>query len=218
VYDAGTINTNNPLNNFHAALVVPVGIGAQFRLGDRVNASVEYTFHLVGSDLLDQTVGQSNNDRLDWLAFGVSLNLGKGVKKTIPVYQLPVYNPPPQVRLTARILDPTPPASQEPSPEPPMVTTPAVSQPKTISPPFNYAVQICAFPRHIHTAEWIKEHYRVPMSVRIEKIGNMYRFLVGRCSDLTCAKQLRSQMIRLGIRDAFIVVYQDGVRHHVIRK
>ncbi len=211
-YDAGTINTNNPLNNFHTALVIPLGIGTQFRLGDKVNASVEYTFHLVRSDLLDQTVGRSNNDRFDYLAFGISLNLGKGPKKA----PQKVYYQPPPVRPTPRILDPAPPAQNQPPAAPPRIPEPVEPQ-RVIPQPFNYSVQICAFARYTHSTDWIKQHYHIPMSVRIEKSGNMDRFLVGRCSDLECAKQLRSHMIRLGIRDAFIVVYQDGVRHHVIR-
>ncbi|MFH1297920.1 MAG: hypothetical protein ABIJ04_11735 [Bacteroidota bacterium] len=199
VYNAGTINTTNPLNNFQAALVIPVGIGALFRLGDRVNASVEYSFHLVGSDLLDQTVWQANNDRFDYLAFGISLNLGKGHKKGPQVYN---YIPPSQPR---RIQEPPP---------PPMI------EPKTPPPPseFTYAVQICAYAQHTYTTDWIRKRYRVPMEVRMERSGTLERFLVGHCEDLSCAVQLRERMISVGIRDAFIVAYQNGIRHHVVRK
>lgn len=211
-YDAGTINTKNPLNNFHAALVVPAGIGAQFRLADRVNASLEYTFHLVGSDLLDQTAARSNNDRFDYLAFGISLNLGKGKQKPPPT----VYYQPPPSRPTPRILDPTPPVPKEAAAEPPGMPDP-VHPTKTSPPLVSYSVQICAYDQHKYTTGWIQKHYKVPMEVRMEKSGNMERFLVGLCTNLNCAKQLRSQMSGLGIRDAFIVVYQNGIRHHVVK-
>ncbi len=210
-YDAGTISTNNPLNNFHAALVVPVGAGVQFRLGDRVNASVEYTFHLVVSDLLDQTSTRSNNDRFDYLAFGISLNLGKGKQKLPPVY----YQPPP-ARPTPRILDPTPPFPKESAAEPPRMPEPTQA-PNTTPQPFTYSIQICAFDQHTYTPEWVQKHYKVSMEVRKEESGKMDRFLVGRCNDLACAKLLRSRMINLGIRDAFIVMYQNGLRHHVVK-
>ncbi|MBE0648833.1 MAG: hypothetical protein IH596_13770 [Bacteroidales bacterium] len=211
-YDAGTINTNNPLNNFHAALMVPVGIGVQLRLADRMNASVEYTFHLMMSDLLDQTVANSNNDRFDYLAIGFSLNLGKGKQKPPPVY----YQPPPS-RPTPRIMDPMPPATREPVPETPRVQEP-VKPPAVTPQPLSYSVQICAFAEHTYTTDWIKKRYKIPMEVRIERSGKMERFLVGSCPDLACAKQLRSQMVKLGIRDAFIVVYQRGVRHHIVKE
>lgn len=198
-YDAGTINTQNPLTNFHAALVIPVGIGALFRLGNRVNASVEYSFHLVGSDLLDQTVAQSNNDRFDHLAFGISLNLGKGRRKTPQVYD---YIPPSR---PMRIQEPV---------SPPVVESRAESPPAE----FTYAVQICAYALHTYTNEWIRKKYRVPMEVRMERSGTLERFLVGHCEDLSCAIQLRERMISVGIRDAFIVAYQNGVRHHIVRK
>ncbi len=215
-YDAGIINTNNPLNNFHASLMVPVGIGVQLRLADRLNASVEYTFHLMMSDLLDQTVANSNNDRFDYLAFGISLNLGKARVKTQPVY----YQPPPArptPHLTPRIMDPTPPVPRETPQETPRMPEPV--KPPTITPtPFNYSVQVCAFAEHAYTTQWIQKHYKIPMDVRMEKSGKMERFMVGRCNDLPCAKQLRSQMVRLGIRDAFIVVYQNGIRHHIVKE
>ncbi|TSA28855.1 MAG: hypothetical protein D4R67_03105 [Bacteroidetes bacterium] len=206
-YDAGTINTNNPLNNFHTSVVFPLGIGALFRLGDRVNASVEYTFHLVGSDLLDQTALRGNNDRFDYLAFGISLNLGKGQNKKIPVYT-PVYTPPPS-RARPKILDPTLPRAEEPVAEPPPITQPQ---------PLTYSVQICAYAQHIYSTEWIRKRYRVPMEVRKEQAGKMERFLAGSCADLGCARKLREQMIRLGIRDAFIVAYRNGVRDHIVKE
>jgi len=219
VYNAGTINSTNPLQNFHAGVVIPVGLGALFRLGDRVNASIEYSFHFVNSDYLDQTVWYSNNDRFDYLAFGISLNLGKSRKKPAPAYDTPpaVYPSAPPSRPVPRILDPTPPMARETIMDPP-TTYPAVPPPKTVSPEFTYTVQICAFAQHTYTSEWIQKRYRIPMEVRLERSGKADRFLVGQCSDLPCAEQLRDRMVRLGITDAFIVAYQNGIRHHIVKQ
>lgn len=220
VYDAGTINTNNPLNNFHAGIVVPLGLGAQFRLGNKFNASIEYTFHLVGSDLLDQTAIGSKSDRFDFLAFGITLNLGKGQqKKTPPVYYQPV--PARVVPRTAepavptpRILDPTPPAPSVSLPPPPGMTVPGVEG--SSSQNTSFAVQIGAFAAHTYSPQWIRTRYKIPVEVRKEETGKMDRFLVGDCSTLSCAKQLKARMASLGIRDAFIVQYQNGVRIRIV--
>ena len=201
VYEAGTISTNNPLSNFHAALTVPVGLGALFKVGNRVNISLEYTFHFVSSDLLDQTMKFGDNDRFDMLAFGVSLNLGKGPKKPLPLVIPPVYTPP------------EPPKPVPPKPEP-KVTPPPLIQPE----PYTYSVQICAYARHNYTTEWIRKRYRVSMNVRLETSGSLRRYLVGNCGDFPCAQDLLARMVQLGIHDAFIVAYSNGVRHHEIKK
>jgi len=198
-YDAGSISTNNPLNNFHSALVVPVGLGALFKLGNRVNASLEYSFHFISSDLLDQTVKYGDSDRFDYLAFGISVNLGKTPKKPLPLTISPsVYVPPEPAKPEPKVLPPAPPTAQQE--------------------PYTYAVQICAYALHNYTTEWVQKRYRVPMTIRLEKSGRLNRFLVGNCSDFPCALDLLNRMLQLGIRDAFIVAYSNGVRHHEIKK
>lgn len=200
VYDANTLNTDNPVNNFNGAMVVPAGLGFTYRVGGRINVGLEWTFRTVFSDKVDQTVGGYKYDSYNYLAFGISINLGKGSsnKPEPRGYNIPVAAPAPT--------QPTP----APGPEPLQYTPPA----QDVN--YDYTVQIFAFERHRYSAQWIKKRYKIPVTVRVEKEGSLDRFLVGDFKTLQEAMRLRDQMIRLGIRDAFVVAYRNGVRSHAI--
>lgn len=209
VYDAGSIETDNPLSNFRSALVIPAGPGILFRAGRRVNISIEYTFNTFNSDMLDQTGGGKSFDRYDCLMLGIGINLGKqGPRREKPgnykvldyTVGLPVTVPQPQPA-TLRVVMP-----------PPEIPAP-VQQDE-----FLYAVQIFAFSRHTYTPDWIRKHYRIPVQVRVEKEGMVERFMAGGMTGLAEAVRLRDDMIRLGIRDAFIVAYKNGSRHHTVTR
>lgn len=212
VYDAGTIDTDNPLNNFHAAAEIPAGLGALCKVGDRFNFSVEYTFRFIFSDLLDQTVSGSNNDRFDYLAFGIGFNLGKSRKKSLKLrdYTFPTYTLAPPQQPVPQALEPKTSPSTEvralPAPPPPSME------------PLTYVVQIFAFSQHQYSPEWIQKHYHIPLPVRMEKEGVMERFLVGNYPDLQSANQVCQQMKRLGIRDAFVVIYKNGLRQQSLSR
>lgn len=199
VYDAGTIDTDSPVNNFNAAPVLPVGLGVSYALGSKVNLGLEWTFRTVFSDMVDQTSGGFKFDIYNYLAFGVSINLGKSKAKKIAPnnYNYPVVVPP-----------------SKPSPLPP-------AEPEKFNIPvqpadYTYAVQIFAFDKHRYSPEWIRKRYKIPQAVRMEKEGAMERFLVGSFNTLQPAFELRDQMVRLGIRDAFVVAYKNGVRSHAV--
>lgn len=200
VYDAETIDSDNPVNNFNSAPVVPVGLGFNYALGNKVNLGLEWTFRTVLSDMVDQTAGGFKFDIYNYLAFGVSINLGKSPSKKIQPnnYAYPVVTPPPS--------NPLP----QPA-EPERITMPV--QPE----PYTYVVQIFAFDKHRYSPEWIRKRYKVPQPVRMEKEGAMERFLVGTFNSPTPAFELREEMIRLGIKDAFVVAYKNGIRSHVVR-
>jgi len=204
VYDASTITTDNPLSNFHSAVVIPAGLGVLFRLGNRVNASLEYTLHTLNSDLLDQLPGGSAFDRFDYLAIGISVNLGKTRKKVLPLndyaypvspVQYPVQSVPMPIMEVKQEIIPTPMEEE-----------------------YTYAVQIFAFNRHKYSPAWIRQHYHIPQAVRMEKEGQMERFLIDQFMDLRKATELRDKMLKLGIRDAFIIAYKNGVRHHTVTR
>jgi len=202
VYDANTIETDNPLNNFHSSLSIPVGLGVFYRISDRFNASLEYTFHLMSSKLLDQLAANNRNDRYDILSFGISINLGKPRKKTI----IKVNDYPYSLYTPESTSQPITPPVMEPRPESPVITPQG----------FTYSVQIFAFISHKYSPEYIRKRYHIPQPVRVENDGRVERFLVGKSLDLQKAKEIQAQLIRLGIRDAFIVAYKNGVRHHTM--
>lgn len=209
VYNADSISTNNPLNNFHHALLIPVGLGITYKVIDRLNLSLEWNFRFINSDLLDQTSGGAKWDMYDCLGVGISFNFGKPRSKSLKVkdYPMPAYEykapeqlPPPPV-MPLNVINPPP----------PKVTLPATQSDK-----YTYVVQIFAFDHHQYSAAWIKKRYKVPYEVRMEKEGKMERFLVGNYQDMNQATKICKQMKKLGIRDAFVVAYQDGVRHHTV--
>ena len=141
----------------------------------------------------------------DYLGIGISLNLGKARSKSMKVkdypmpayeYKVPVASPqsPPPVQLM------------------PVNVVTSLARPDV----YDYMVQICAYNRHQYTPAWIRKHYRVPYTVQLEKDGKMERFLVGSYKDLAKATEICKQMKKLGIKDAFVVAYRDGVRHHTV--
>jgi len=204
VYNADSLSTSNPLNNFHTALVVPLGLGATCRLGDRLNVSLEWTFRFVNSDLLDQTAGGAGWDVYDYLGVGISLNLGKPRSKSAKIKDYPI----PAFQYSVPVQPPV-------QPPPPQMTVHLITPPAP-SETYDYVVQICAYDRHQYTPAWIQKHYRVPYPVRLEKEGKMERFLVGNYKDPARATEICNQLKKHGIRDAFVVAYKDGVRHHTL--
>jgi hypothetical protein len=209
VYNAGNIETDNPLSNFRTAIVIPAGPGFLFRAGDRVNISLEYTFNTFSSDWLDQTEGGKPFDRYDCLALGISINLGKsrGRKQQVSDYSIKDY-----------LVEAPRPAVYQSLPSGPVVVNLPVQEPGVPVPTqeeeFSYGVQIFAFSHHRYTPDWIRKHYRIPVPVRAEKEGNTERFIAGGMTDLPSARRLCDEMKQLGIRDAFVVAYKDGKRHH----
>lgn len=206
VYIYDSLSTDNPLNNFHAGLVMPVGFGGVFRISDKIHAHAEWTFRPVFSDNLDNTVGGFKYDLVDYLAFGITFRVGgKGKnsheKMNVLDYTYPVY-----------------PTTYQPPVQPP-VQMPAPTPAAPVSVPsveYTYVVQIFAFDKHNYSAEWIQKHYKVGYPVRRETEGTLSRYLIGNFRDVAQAKALRDEMLRKGIGDAFVVAYKDGVRHHTV--
>jgi len=204
VYSADSIQLNTFVNS---AVVIPLGIGALYSINKKLQVSAEWTFRTFLSDKLDNTIGGYRFDMVDYLSIGISYNLGgKATKKQpsvqdYPYQRIPVFiSTPPPVRLEPK-----------PQPQPPKVT-PVPAQPDE----YLYKVQICAFDQHNYSAGWIRTHYRVNQLVTREQEGAMSRYTVGGFSDMQKAKELRDEMIRLGIHDVFIIAYKDGVRHHTV--
>ena len=68
-------------------LVVPVGLGAKFKLADKVNLDLGWTVSFVDGDNLDGTYRSNNNDKYNYAYAGLEYSLGNGEK------QLAWHNP-----------------------------------------------------------------------------------------------------------------------------
>lgn len=67
-------------------LVIPVGLGAKFRLSDKVNFDLGWSVYFVDGDNLDGTYRNNNSDKFNYAHAGLEFALGKGK-------QLAYYNP-----------------------------------------------------------------------------------------------------------------------------
>ncbi|MCX6287555.1 MAG: hypothetical protein NTY96_10615 [Bacteroidetes bacterium] len=229
VYNYDSLQYDNPLSNFNASFVVPAGLGFYYRIGNRLNLGFEYSYKTYFSDKLDNSTGGYPYDAVHYVALNLSFNLGTGLAKgrgskprksqqmqpseypvSYPVYTPPIsreYSPPPEAGPVE-----LPPSKMEYRREKPQ----SKASPKTRE-VFCYSVQIFAFDQHRYSAEQIKQHYHITEAVRLEKQGNVERFVVGKCTDLECARALKERMRKHGIQDAFIVAYQNGRRHHSVK-
>jgi len=68
-------------------LVIPVGLGAKFKLADKVNLDLGWTVSFVDGDNLDGTYRSNNNDKYNYAYAGLEFSLGSGEK------QLAWHNP-----------------------------------------------------------------------------------------------------------------------------
>jgi len=206
VYNYDSLSTDNPLKNFHSSLVLPVGVGAIFKISEKIQANVEWTWRSYLSDQLDNTIGGYKFDMVDYLAVGISLRVGgkgKHQKENLNVldYRYPVYP------VTYQQPEPV----RTPQAEPPVPVQQSYTQEE-----YDYVVQIFAFDKHNYSAEWIRKRYKIGREVRREQEGTLSRYFVGNFRDIQSAKALRDEMLQKGIHDAFIVAYKNGVRHHTV--
>jgi hypothetical protein len=231
IYIFDSLSVDNPLSNFNAAFVVPAGLGFYYRLGNRVNVGLEYTFRNYFSDKLDNSVAGYPYDQAHQLALNLSFNLGTGMASRKPATRsrsmetlgysaaypsapYPVYRQPAPVPVPSPVVAPPPIIPKEPVKERPVPETDIPLKkpvPKT-SPGCSYAVQIFAFASHKYTAAQIRKKYRIEGEVWIEKAGGTERFMTGRCGSPECAARVKKSMQAKGIRDAFIVIYRGGKR------
>jgi len=235
VYNFDSLATDNPLSNFHASFVIPAGIGFYYRIGNRLNLGLEYSYKTYLSDNLDNTAGGYHYDAVHYVALNISFNLGTGLARergskplksmqlqpsdypaSYPVHQA-VYTSPPEARHTEQRMPATEVArtgNKVVSPSGSIV--PPRANPKTRKAVW-YSVQIFAVEHHKYTAGWIKNHYHISEEVRVETKGKIERFIVGKCADTECARALKGKMQGKGIHDAFIVVYQNGRRNYSLK-
>ena len=231
VYNYDSLQYDNPLTNFNASFVLPAGLGCYYRIGNRLNLGLEYSYKTYFSDKLDNTVAGYPYDVVHYLALNISFNLGTGLAKDhaikagrtqqLQTSEYPVSSPSYTPVYTS-------PASAPPAALPAEQPAPAMNFPGSVSPAERprskaieatigglcYSVQIFAFERQTYSAEWIKKRYHITDEIRREKQGDTERFVVGRCSSMDCARKLKEKMKKLGISGAFIVTYKNGRRNY----
>jgi len=199
----GVLTEPPQVTGMQAGLVLPFGLGLQYAITPRISAGAEYTIRTVFSDLVDKTEGGYKCDVLNILAFTASYRFG-GSKKGMKVQDYPYAN-----LRTYRI---------EPQPQPqPAAERPAPPQQPGAPEIYDYVVQICAFSQHNYTVAWVKKHYRVDMPVIKESENGLNRYIIGHYyKDISQAKELCDRLRKQGIKDAWVIAYQNGIRHHVV--
>jgi len=85
-------STNANLANYTAddkmisELIIPVGLGAKFKISDKVNFDLGWSIYFVDGDNLDGTYRNNNSDKFNYAHAGLEFALGKGK-------QLAFHNP-----------------------------------------------------------------------------------------------------------------------------
>ncbi len=201
----GVTGSPDQTKGMQAAMVVPLGLGIQFAVTNKINAGAEYTVRTIFSDRVDQTVGGFKWDFVNLLAFTASYRFGVS-KKNINVQEYSYSNP----------------VTYQPRPTEP-VAVPVAEPPRqsqeipSASAVYNYVVQVCAFAKHDYTVAWVKKHYHLDMPVIKESENGLNRYIIGHYyKDLNIAKELCNRLRKQGIHDAWVIAYQNGVRHHVV--
>jgi len=198
------VTTSDSLRLWRTAPVFPFGLGAFYRIGDRINVGIEWTFRMTMSDLVDQKSAGFKFDFYDYLAFGVTINLGKLSKKSLHVREYPYQ---------VSQVQSTPPA---PKMSPLEVPQPGISVAPPVQEDYIYVVQIFAFAKTAYKPETIGKRYHISQPVKREREGKLNRYIIGNYKNLEYAKELRDEMVKKGIHDAFIVAYKNGQRDHVV--
>lgn len=62
---------------------IPVGLGAKFKVSDRINFNIGYNMNFLKADDLDGKVTASNNDKWSYLHGGLDFSLGKSAKSNL---------------------------------------------------------------------------------------------------------------------------------------
>ena len=197
----GELTDPPQVRGFQAAVVLPLGLGLQYAITNKINAGIEYTIRTVFSDHVDQTISGFKCDVINLLAVTASYRFGVS-KKKLNVQEYGYSSP---LRYQ--------PAAPVPAPEP-VRASPGIPQ---ASEAYDYVVQICAFSKHEYTVAWVKKHYRVDMPVIKESENGLNRYIIGHYyKDLNVAKELCNRLRNKGIHDAWVIAYQNGVRHHAV--
>jgi len=197
--------TSDSIPNWRTAAVIPFGLGAFYRITNRINVGIEWTFRMAMSDYVDQKATNFKYDFYDYLAFGITVNLGKLTKRSA------------QVKEYSYTVSPTPATPPAPRILPLEIPTPTgATIVPTTQEEYIYVVQIFAFAKTAYKPETIRKRYHITQPVTREREGKLNRYIVGNYKNLEYARELRDEMLKKGIHDAFVVAYKNGQRNHVV--
>jgi len=200
----GNVTTPDQVKGFQAGFVLPLGLGMQYRITNNISAGIEYTLRTIFSDRVDQTVGGFKCDFINLFAFTASYRWG-GSKKKLNVQEYPYSSP-----VSYRKYTP-PPVPPPASPIQERIPVPSASE------VYDYVVQVCAYSQHNYTVSWVKKHYHLDMPLTKESENGMNRYIIARYyKDINSARELCDKLRKNGVHDAWIIAYQNGVRHHVV--
>ena len=86
VTSAAGVTTDYASGKTISELIIPVGVGAKFKLSDRVNFDLGWSVYFVDGDNLDGTYRNNNSDKFNYAHAGLEFALGNGK-------QLAFHNP-----------------------------------------------------------------------------------------------------------------------------
>ena len=202
--------------------VLPAGVGLNFRLNKHWSSTVENTWHIVNSDILDTKKGGFKYDVFIYTSVGFTykFNLVKERKEIEPesAVIIPVIKHE-EEKVEEVIADPV--IEELPDPvaieEKPEIIEEVVIAPVVIPPSSDaveYRVQVRARFERALTAEELGELNLSDYEIQENQGRNgWYRYSVGSFDNWEDAEELK-EVIRnsYGITDAFVVAYKDNVR------
>ncbi len=205
------------------AFVVPVGAGLNYRINEHWGVNLGGTLRTIFNDDVDVWHDGFKYDQIFSTNVGVTYHIrpgwGRSRKKEKRSKQspccnqnkerskpvIPIYNFD-QIKVTS--------APEKPAGQP--QTIELISAPeKSIKPAvrgFEFRIQIMAKTKPLNDASALQAHYHLPYPVVETHQHGLYRYSVGSFQNYSAALDAGKEIRRLGIFDAFVVAYRNGLR------
>jgi len=202
------------------ALVVPVGVGLNYRISDRWVVNIGGDLRTVFNDDVDVWHDGFKYDQIFSTKVGVTYHIRSGwgrAKKSKPVKNnsyrnkkeqkskpfIPIYGFD-QVRVMAT------PVKQPKTFE--LLPVPK-KEAKPVAPPeFEFRVQIMANNIRLKNASYLQARYHLPYPVVETHQDGFYRYSVGSFKTYSAALATSKEIRSHGVFDAFVVAYRNGFR------
>ncbi len=204
------------------AFVVPVGLGINWRISDRWALNLGGTLRTVFNDDVDVWHDGFKYDQILVTQLGVTYHIRPGwggakkqksskksacctqkVERDMPV--LPIYD-----------FDQISPVSAKTEPRPTQPVTAPVMAPHaanvSVRTNLEFRVQILATSRAVPDFQSLQARYHLPYPVLETHQDGLYRYSVGSFARYADALAAARRIKNLGVFDAFVVVYRNGVR------
>ncbi len=205
------------------AFVVPVGLGLNYRISDRWSVNLGGTLRTVFNDDVDVWHDGFKYDQIFSTNVGVTYHIrsgwGRSIKKNkksrknpccnekkerskpvIPIYDFD------QIKVTS----PEKKSLRRPQTVEPVVVH--VQHVKAASQDIEFRVQIMAKTNRLHNTSSLQARYHLPYPVVETHQDGLYRYSVGSFQSYSDALAASRQIKGLGVFDAFVVAYRNGLR------